>query len=112
MPAKKDSNPELESYGWDDLLPQKYFSKWSEWVESLQDIGELSVPRCYKGQDFGEVDFYELHTFVDASKDSIGLVIYLTSDRVQDLHRGRAGSGKYRRGRAGSEKYFKFPEFA
>ena len=79
MPAKKDSCPELESYDWDDALPEKYFGKWSEWIESLQGIRDIIVPRCYKGHGFGEVAFYEIHTFADASKHSIGHCIYLRS---------------------------------
>ena len=77
MPAKRDSTTELESYDWDDVLPEKYFSKWSDWLQSLQGISNIIVPRCYKGYQFGEVAYYEVHTFSDASKHSIGHCVYL-----------------------------------
>ena len=79
MPPKKDLTPELETLDWDDELPPKFLPKWNRWIETLQEIDTLHIPRCHQPRGFGDVIRYELHCFVDASKDSIGYIIYLRS---------------------------------
>ena len=77
MPPKI-SKSELQHYGWDDELPQEYFASYNKWLESLNDLNKVSIPRC-----IGPTDFYpirrELHIFCDASCDCIGYVSYLRS---------------------------------
>ena len=76
---KDKTTPEIEQCGWDDPLPVQYKEDWYKWVGSLRDIETLSIPRGRKPPGFGLVIKSELHCFSDASKDSIGKVIYLRS---------------------------------
>ena len=62
---------------WDDPLPEEYAAEWSKWIALLDDIHHVKLPRCYHSSDFSVVERNELHVFCDASKDSIGHVIYL-----------------------------------
>lgn len=53
--------------GWDEKVPESYFSKWNNWVRDLPNLSEFRVPRCFKPDDFGEITSAELHHFSDAS---------------------------------------------
>ena len=78
LPPKKFRSPELESYGWDDDLPEKYKGNWADWKNSLSSLVHVSIPRCYVLQHFRN-EKRELHVFSDASDDAIGHVIYMRS---------------------------------
>ena len=62
---------------WDIPLPDELLCEWTDWVDSLNHLSLIKVPRCHKPNGFGRVKRYELHCFSDASKDAIGLVLYL-----------------------------------
>ena len=68
---------------WDEPLPEEHAREWASWITLLEDINLIKLPRCYHPSGFGEVQSNELHIFCDASKDSIGHVIYL---RQIDVH--------------------------
>lgn len=61
--------------GWDEPLPIDVLNKWTDWVSSLPKISEMIIPRCYKAT--GEVSYYQLHHFSDASQMAYGVVSYL-----------------------------------
>ena len=69
---------ELQSYDWDDILPQKYFSDWSQWLSSLSLLSDFHVPRCFYPLNFNPTN-QELHVFSDASENAIGYVAYMRS---------------------------------
>ena len=52
-------------------------NRWTRWRDSLVELQNLSVPRCYRPKDFGSVTRAELHAFSDASQDAIGAAVYL-----------------------------------
>ena len=62
---------------WDCELPEDLGPRWKDWVDSLKEIENLQVPRCYKPVDFGKVEKAELHNFSDASFTAYGQCSYL-----------------------------------
>ncbi|KAJ8411417.1 hypothetical protein AAFF_G00162250 [Aldrovandia affinis] len=40
--------------GWDDPLPEDLSPRWEEWKNGLQKLKEVSIPRCYRPQDFSQ----------------------------------------------------------
>ena len=71
---------------WDDPLPNENRNEWKKWIDTLEDVNCVKLPRCYHPAGFGEVMVNELHIFCDAAKDSIGHVIYLRQvDQAQNI---------------------------
>ena len=73
MGNKRSSNP----LGWDDPLPDDLKQQWRCWKESLVDLEQVVIPRCYKPKDFGHSVRNEIHAFSDASQEAIGAAVYL-----------------------------------
>ena len=69
---------ETQAYGWDDELPQAYRREYESWLDSLKDLGKISIPRSIGPNNFRPIS-RQLHVFCDASKDCIGYVAYLRS---------------------------------
>ncbi|XP_068749086.1 uncharacterized protein [Montipora capricornis] len=67
-----------EKISWDDELPDTYHRRWEEWLKELPLLERLSVPRCVKPVDFGEVKSWQIHIFSDASNVGYGSVAYAT----------------------------------
>ena len=40
---------------WDDPLPQHLRVQWERWRAQLPALEDLTVPRCFKSKDFGEI---------------------------------------------------------
>lgn len=62
--------------GWDGELPQEYMNLWSEWINSLESLKDIKIPRCYTSQ-LSKATNTEIHIFSDASEKAIGAVAYL-----------------------------------
>ena len=65
------------SLGWDDPLPDALQQQWKRWRDSLSELEQVHVPRCYHPTDFGDIAGAEIIAFSDASQDSIGVAVYL-----------------------------------
>ena len=50
---------------------------WTRWRDSLVELQNLSVARCYSPKDFGSVTKAEQHAFSDERQDVIGAAVYL-----------------------------------
>nr|CAB3263161.1 uncharacterized protein LOC104265735 [Phallusia mammillata] len=68
--------------GWDDCILESEATQWSEWLGRLPKLHDLCLPRCFKPDDFGDVQSWELHHFADASSVAYGAVCYL---RIVDV---------------------------
>lgn len=70
---------------WDEQVHEDILPRWSKWMDQLPAIEQISIPRCLKPKDFGEVVKKELHHFCDASDDGIGACSYIrqVNDRGQ-----------------------------
>ena len=55
------------------LVPSERFEAW---IESLPNLNDLSISRCFKPTDFTHIDT-QLHLFCDASRTGYGCASYL-----------------------------------
>jgi hypothetical protein len=60
---------------WDQKIPDDLNNKWKEWMRSLRDLENVSIPRCYSVH-LPTASRIELHTFVDASELAFAAVSY------------------------------------
>ncbi|KAI7806542.1 hypothetical protein IRJ41_007791 [Triplophysa rosa] len=73
--------------GWDDPLPEDIIPWWEKWKSSLQELKDISIPRCYHPPSFGTIIRTELHHFSDASNLGYGACSYLRFKNDQnDVH--------------------------
>lgn len=72
---------------WDDPIPEEIKVKWEKWRADLLQLQRISIPRCYKPENFGRVVSAELHHFSDASVKGYGQCSYLRLvDEHQKIH--------------------------
>ena len=71
-------SPALEdrAYDWDDPLPEYHLPEWNSWIDELEYLSLLTIPRCFS-QTSSLRKACELHAFADASTEAIGHVIYM-----------------------------------
>ena len=60
---------------WDDELPEPLIHAARAWFGELSDLKQLQIPRCL-GEKGRTSDTMSLHTFLDASQDAYGAVVY------------------------------------
>lgn len=65
------------SLGWDKTIPLEIQSRWQTWLQQLQSLDCITVPRCIKPPAFGKIVHSGLHHFSDASLNGIGSCSYL-----------------------------------
>ncbi|XP_062713750.1 uncharacterized protein LOC134290600 [Aedes albopictus] len=62
---------------WDERIPEELVIKWRRWVEVLQNLNQVKIPRCYfPGYDHRSLKRLELHVFVDASEAAYACAAY------------------------------------
>ncbi|XP_065074451.1 uncharacterized protein LOC135698403 [Ochlerotatus camptorhynchus] len=67
---------------WDEQIPENIFKAWKLWLQALQELNNVRIPRSYfSGYDVNCYDSLELHIFVDGSAQAYSAVAYF---RVQD----------------------------
>ena len=66
----------LRNRGWDEQVTVEEACCWKSWLNSLEGLEALSIPRCYLPLDGSEMS-YEVHHFADASRVAYGAVSYL-----------------------------------
>jgi hypothetical protein len=49
--------------GWDDPLPQPLQNRWSSWRDSLCDLEDIRIPRCYRPETLGETKRSEINAW-------------------------------------------------
>ena len=60
---------------WDDQVPEDSFVKWRAWLDELQDIPCMKIPRCYS-HNISDSNV-QLHIFCDASEKAFAAVAYV-----------------------------------
>jgi len=65
--------------GWDDKIPDEDAEKWNCWVQGLNAITKLNIPRFLFARDCDNsyVKSIQVHHFGDASSSAYGVVTYL-----------------------------------
>ena len=67
-----------------DPVPQPYASRWKSWMDSLEGLSRIVIPRCFKSFDT-KVYNLQLHTFAHASVVARGAVCYLCIEYDNNL---------------------------
>ncbi|XP_067685814.1 uncharacterized protein [Haliotis asinina] len=66
-----------KSLGWDDEVDDGHKLRWEQWLSDFEYLKGLSVKRCLKPIDFGNIISSQLHIFSDASVSGYGCAAYL-----------------------------------
>ncbi|KAK7879264.1 hypothetical protein WMY93_033946, partial [Mugilogobius chulae] len=66
-----------EQNDWDEPLPAEREEEWNRWRNSLKDLEQLQMPRCYLPFSQSTAVSKELCIFSDSSTLAIGAVAYL-----------------------------------
>ena len=61
---------------WDDNLPDDLTRKAKSWFAELGELENVRVSRCVQNKTSAQVESKTLHTFVDASMEAYGAVVY------------------------------------
>ncbi|XP_021340009.1 uncharacterized protein LOC110441227 [Mizuhopecten yessoensis] len=71
--------------GWDEEITGKDLKDWHDWLSQLPELENITIDRCYKKSNLGNVCSCQLYGFADASDVGYGMVIYLrlTNDSGQ-----------------------------
>ena len=69
---------------WDDPVSQPYASRWKSWMDSLEGLSRIVIPRCFKSFDT-KVNNLQLHVFVNALVVAPGAVCYLRVEYDNNL---------------------------
>ena len=75
----------IDKLDWDDPLPEAKLSLWDEWIKDLEKVAKIEIPRCYSHDVEGDVLYYTLHGFGDASSKAYSAVIYLVVHTSQGI---------------------------
>ena len=59
-----------------DVLPASVQTKWSKWLQDVEELEQVAVPRCYFSS-LPDSKEKEIHAFCDASHNAYGGVIYI-----------------------------------
>ena len=62
---------------WDDPIPREKEEEWNEWINGLDQVKSISIPRSVFSEIEGEGSHFELHGFGDASVKAYSALIYL-----------------------------------
>lgn len=66
-----------DGHAWDDPVPENIANSWNEWKCQLPELMNLSIPRCYKDRELGQIVKTEIHNFSDASFSGYGQCSYI-----------------------------------
>ena len=69
-------------YDWDEEITEEDLTAWQSWQQSLPELSNMTIPRCFKLNLSEELHSVQLHSFSDASRLSYGAVLYL---RIVDV---------------------------
>ena len=72
---------------WNEPIDERSSYVWLKWKNTLVVMENISIPRCYKPTDFGQIVEYTLHQFSDASDTGYGQTSYLRMiNENRDVH--------------------------
>ena len=76
-----------QHHDWDAPLPEDIIKRWQTWKQSLIDLQQIRISRCYKPMNFTGIATAQLHHFSDASTEGYGQCSYLRLvDKTGKIH--------------------------
>ncbi|XP_057197195.1 uncharacterized protein LOC130558657 [Triplophysa rosa] len=72
--------------GWNDSLPSELMPKWNSWLNDLENLHKIQIPRCFIPENMGIIQKIELHHFSDASKNGYGQCSYIRVVADERVH--------------------------
>lgn len=78
---------------WDQPIPEDTNQRWRRWVDSLQQLEQLRIPRYYfpSSQPVSFVNL-QMHLFVDASDTAYAAVVYLRLKTEREIQVALVGA--------------------
>ncbi|XP_077966565.1 uncharacterized protein LOC144420790 [Styela clava] len=58
--------------GWDEVITEDNVKEWDTWFNQLTELEYISISRCFKPQEFGNIKHCQIHHFSDASSFGYG----------------------------------------
>lgn len=71
---------------WDEQLPAELKPQWESWLNDLDKLQKLQIPRCFAPENLGKVQRIELHHFSDASSQGYGQCSYIRVVMEDKVH--------------------------
>ena len=75
-----------EKLDWDTPIPDSKIARWQEWLEELNQVKYIKVPRCVYDKCEGEILECQLHGFGDASQKAYCAVVYIVYKTTQGTY--------------------------
>jgi len=75
----------IDKLGWDDPIPDNKVTVWNAWLEDLNRVKAISLPRCFYNGSEGEILKCQIHGFGDASKKAYCAVVYLVYETANGV---------------------------
>ncbi|KAJ8333777.1 hypothetical protein SKAU_G00410960 [Synaphobranchus kaupii] len=72
--------------GWDEPLPAELKPRWESWLNDLEALQKLQIPRCFAPENLGKIQRVELHHFADASSQGYGQCSYVRVVSEEKVH--------------------------
>ncbi|KAJ8364861.1 hypothetical protein SKAU_G00136920 [Synaphobranchus kaupii] len=72
--------------GWDEPLPVELKPRWGSWVDDLENLQKIQIPRCFSPGNLGKILRTELHHFSDASSQGYGQCSYVRLVSEDKVH--------------------------
>ena len=66
-----------QKVGWDDEIRDQQLGVWQRWLNSLSQLPEVRIARCYFSTDITFTNLFELHLFSDASETAYAAAAYI-----------------------------------
>ena len=72
----------IEKVNWDESLEGKALAKWKSFINDLNTLKNIQVPRCYADYSLAQstVCSYQIHGFSDASERAYAAIVYLRTE--------------------------------
>ena len=66
-----------QKFGWDVSISDPELEKWQRWLNRLQELSHVQIPRCFTPKNLKALKSIEMHNFADASSYAYAACSYL-----------------------------------
>ena len=66
-----------QKFGWDVSISDPELEKWQRWLNRLQELSHIQIPRCFTPKNLSALKSIEIHNFADASSYAYAACLYL-----------------------------------